>query len=179
MAKGCTNSDCPQALLAGLDIYMVPEDWKALHASLVRQVKDGTIPMARLDEAVLRVLKLKQALGIFDGEVKPSQRAYGGKWELMGSAQHRALAREAVAKSQVLLKNAGVLPLKPGAVIVDIAAGRGAAGPHGAPGGNCPLTQADQVITTDNGVRIVGHTNLAAMVGADASALYARNVLDF
>lgn len=115
--KGCTNSDCPQALMAGLDIYMVPEDWKALHASLVAQVKDGTIPMARLDEAVLRVLKLKQALGIFDGEVKPSQRAYGGKWELMGSAEHRAIAREAVAKSQVLLKNAGVLPLKPGAVI--------------------------------------------------------------
>jgi H+-translocating NAD(P) transhydrogenase subunit alpha len=72
-----------------------------------------------------------------------------------------------------------VASMKPGAVIVDIAAGRGAAGPHGAPGGNCPLTQADQVITTDNGVRIVGHTNLAAMVGADASALYARNVLDF
>ncbi len=115
--KGCTNSDCPQALMAGLDIYMVPEDWKALHASLVAQVKDGTIPMARLDEAVLRVLKLKQALGIFDGEVKPSQRAYGGKWALMGSAEHRAIAREAVAKSQVLLKNAGALPLKPGAVI--------------------------------------------------------------
>lgn len=115
--KGCTNSNCPQSLLAGLDIYMVPEDWKALHASLVAQVKDGTIPMARLDEAVLRVLRMKQALGILDGEVKPSQRSFGGKWELMGSAEHRALAREAVAKSQVLLKNAGVLPLKPGAVI--------------------------------------------------------------
>ena len=63
--------------------------------------------------------------------------------------------------------------MKPGAVIVDIAAGSGAVG------GNCPLTQTDQVITTDNGVRIVGYTNLAAMVGADASALYARNVLDF
>ena len=72
-----------------------------------------------------------------------------------------------------------VASMKPGAVIVDIAAGRGAAGPHGAPGGNCPLTQADQVITTGDGVRIVGYTNLAAMVGADASALYARNVLDF
>lgn len=115
--KGCTNGDCPQALLAGLDVYMVPENWKELHASLLRQVKDGTIPMSRLDEAVLRVLRLKQQLGIFDGEVKPSARPYGGKWELLGSAEHRAVAREAVAKSQVLLKNHGVLPLKPGARI--------------------------------------------------------------
>lgn len=115
--KGCTNSDCPQAIMAGLDIYMVPEDWKALHASLVAQVKDGTIPMARLDEAVLRVLRMKAQLGILDGEVKPSARPNGGKWELLGSPEHRLLAREAVAKSQVILKNAGVLPLKPGARI--------------------------------------------------------------
>jgi len=115
--KGCTNADCPQSLLAGLDVYMVPEDWKALHANLVREVKDGTIPMARLDEAVLRVLRLKQELGLLDGEVKPSARAYGGKWDLLGSPEHRALAREAVAKSQVILKNAGVLPLKAGARI--------------------------------------------------------------
>jgi beta-glucosidase len=115
--KGCTNSNCSEALLAGLDIYMVPEDWKALHASLVKQVKKGTIPMSRLDEAVLRVLRLKQALGTFDGEVKPSARALGGKWEMLGSAEHRAVAREAVAKSQVLLKNSGVLPLKAGARI--------------------------------------------------------------
>jgi len=115
--KGCTNSNCPQALLAGLDVYMVPEDWKALHASLVAQVKDGTIPMARLDEAVLRVLRMKHALGILDGEVKPSARPNGGKWELLGSPEHRTLAREAVAKSQVILKNAGVLPMKAGARI--------------------------------------------------------------
>lgn len=115
--KGCTNSDCPQSLMAGLDVYMVPEDWKALYANLVREVKDGTIPISRLDEAVLRVLHLKADLGIFNGEVKPSARANGGKWELLGSPEHRALAREAVAKSQVILKNAGVLPLKPGARI--------------------------------------------------------------
>lgn len=115
--KGCTNSDCPQALLAGLDVYMVPEDWKALHANLVKQVKSGAIPMARLDEAVLRVLRLKQQLGILDGEVKPSARPNGGKWELLGSPEHRAIAREAVAKSQVVLKNHGVLPLKAGARI--------------------------------------------------------------
>ncbi len=71
-----------------------------------------------------------------------------------------------------------VKAMKPGSVVVDIAAGKGPVGPHGEPGGNCPLTVADQVVTV-HGVKIVGYTNLAAMVGADASALYARNVLDF
>jgi beta-glucosidase len=75
------------------------------------------IPMARLDEAVLRVLRLKQQLGIFNGEVRPSARPNAGRWELLGSPEHRAIAREAVAKSQVLLKNHGVLPLKAGARI--------------------------------------------------------------
>lgn len=71
-----------------------------------------------------------------------------------------------------------VRSMKPGSVIVDLAAGRGPIGPHGQPGGNCPLTVPDQVVTV-HGVTIVGHTNLPAMVAADASALYARNVLDF
>ncbi|MCX7694045.1 MAG: Re/Si-specific NAD(P)(+) transhydrogenase subunit alpha [Tepidimonas taiwanensis] len=71
-----------------------------------------------------------------------------------------------------------VQSMKPGSVIVDIAAGRGPVGPHGQPGGNCPLTVPDQVVTV-HGVTIVGHTNLPAMVAADASALYARNVLEF
>ncbi|TSE27971.1 NAD(P) transhydrogenase subunit alpha part 1 [Tepidimonas thermarum] len=71
-----------------------------------------------------------------------------------------------------------VQSMKPGSVIVDIAAGRGPVGPHGQPGGNCPLTVPDQVVTV-HGVTIVGHTNLPALVAADASALYARNVLDF
>jgi NAD(P) transhydrogenase subunit alpha len=71
-----------------------------------------------------------------------------------------------------------VRSMKPGSVIVDIAAGRGPAGPHGQPGGNCPLTVPDQVVTV-HGVIIIGHTNLPALVAADSSALYARNVLDF
>jgi NAD(P) transhydrogenase subunit alpha len=57
--------------------------------------------------------------------------------------------------------------------VIDIAAGRGDNG-----SGNCPLTQADK-ITEVNGVKIVGYTNLASMVAADASALYARNLIDF
>ncbi len=123
--EGCKVDDCPEALLAGLDIYMVPDDWKALHANLVRQVRDGTIPMARVDEAVTRVLRVKLHAGLLDADAKrPSQRPFAGRFELLGSPEHRALAREAVAKSLVLLKNDGTLPLKAGADI--LVAGRAA-----------------------------------------------------
>ncbi|EDL48765.1 glycoside hydrolase family 3 protein [Erythrobacter sp. SD-21] len=115
---GCTNTDCPQSLLAGLDIYMVPDDWKGLMENLVAQVEDGTIPMARLDEAVGRVLRMKLRAGLLDGFVKPSDRPNAGQYELIGSPEHRAIAREAVAKSQVILKNNGVLPLKEGANVL-------------------------------------------------------------
>ncbi len=111
---GCTNTDCPQSLLAGLDVYMVPEDWQGLHRSLVRQVKDGTIPIARLDEAVRRVLLVKLRYGVIN-KPKSSARKLAGQWNLLGAPEHRAVAREAVRKSLVLLKNDDVLPLKPSA----------------------------------------------------------------
>ena len=66
-----------------------------------------------------------------------------------------------------------VASMKPGSVIIDIAAGKG---PQG--GGNCPLSEADRTVLR-HGVTIVGETNLPALVAADASSLYARNVLDF
>ena len=74
----------------------------------------------------------------------------------------------------VLVTEDMVRAMKPGSVIVDLAAGRG---PEGR-GGNCPLSVADQTVQA-HGVTIIGETNLAALVAADASALYARNVLDF
>lgn len=67
-----------------------------------------------------------------------------------------------------------VKSMKPGSVIVDIAAGRAADGV----GGNCPLTEAGKTVIK-HGVTLVGETNLPALVAADSSALYARNVLDF
>ncbi|WEY38236.1 Re/Si-specific NAD(P)(+) transhydrogenase subunit alpha [Paraburkholderia sp. SUR17] len=79
-----------------------------------------------------------------------------------------------------LLPAQTVEAMKPGSVVVDLAAGRGPVSDEatGRRGGNCPLTVADQVVTK-HGVTIVGYTNLAAMVAADASSLYARNLLDF
>jgi NAD(P) transhydrogenase subunit alpha len=72
-------------------------------------------------------------------------------------------------KAPTLLSADTVAQMKPGSVVIDLAA---------AQGGNCPLTVADQVVV-ENGVTIVGPTNLAGEVAADASALYARNLLDF
>ena len=71
-----------------------------------------------------------------------------------------------------------VRSMKPGSVIVDIAAGKGPARADGGVGGNCPLSEPDQTVVR-HGVTIIGHTNLPALVAADASALYARNVVDF
>jgi len=76
-------------------------------------------------------------------------------------------------KPPVLLHSDTVTNMKPGSIVIDLAAGKGDNG-----SGNCPLTQADKVVDV-NGVKIVGYTNLASMVAADASALYARNLLDF
>ena len=73
----------------------------------------------------------------------------------------------------VLVTEEMVKSMKPGSVIVDMAAGRGPGG-----GGNCPLTDTDRTVVK-HGVTLVGETNLPALVAADASALYARNVLDF
>jgi len=74
----------------------------------------------------------------------------------------------------VLVTEDMVKSMKPGSVIVDLAAGKAADGV----GGNCVLTEAGKTVVK-HGVTLVGETNLAALVAADASALYARNVLDF
>ena len=120
---GCSLDNCPQAINAGVDMYMAPDSWRGLYASLLAQVKDGTVPMARLDDAVARILRVKLRLGLFEAG-KPSSRALAGDWRQLGAPAHRAIAREAVAKSLVLLKNTGVLPLKPSANI--LVAGDGA-----------------------------------------------------
>lgn len=114
---GCTNTNCPQALLAGVDVYMVPEDWKGLYATLVKQVRDGTIPISRLDEAVTRVLRVKLAYRSFE-KPRPAERLLAGKWDMLGSPAHRTIAREAVRKSLILLKNDDVLPLRSSANVL-------------------------------------------------------------
>jgi beta-glucosidase len=121
---GCSNASCPQAVNAGIDLLMAPDSWKPLYHSLIAQVRDGTVPMARLDEAVGAVLRVKMRAGLFEAG-RPSSRPYAGQFDLLGSAQHRAVARQAVQESLVLLKNdKGLLPLSPKARI--LVAGDGA-----------------------------------------------------
>jgi len=108
---GCTNTDCPQSLNAGVDMLMAPDSWKGLYESTLKHVKSGTIPMTRLDDAVRRILRVKIASGIFS-KGSPSTRKNAGDETLLGLPKNRAIARQAVRESMVLLKNnGGILPL--------------------------------------------------------------------
>jgi beta-glucosidase len=122
---GCTALDCPQAVNAGLDMYMAPEpEWKQLFASTVKHAQDGTIPMARIDDAVRRILRVKLRAGLFTAGA-PSERGIAGRDDLLGAPEHRAVARQAVRESLVLLKNTnGLLPLSRNAKV--LVAGDGA-----------------------------------------------------
>lgn len=114
---GCTATDCPQALEAGIDMYMAPDSWQELYENLLAQVRSGVVSEARLDEAVLRILKVKIRAGLFEAG-RPSERA-SSRPELLGAEAHRDVARRAVRASLVLLKNEGsVLPLQPGARVL-------------------------------------------------------------
>ena len=111
---GCRNDSCPQSINAGVDMIMVPDDWKAFIANTIAQVKSGEIPMARIDDAVTRILRVKLRAGLFGKS--PAQNAYAGKDDAL---QARELARRAVRESLVLLKNEGpALPLAHGKKIL-------------------------------------------------------------
>ncbi len=109
---GCSNDSCAAAFNAGVDLFMAPEDWKALWENTLAQVSSGEILMERLDDAVRRILRVKMRAGLFE-RGKPSDRPSAGDLELFGSPEHRAVARNAVRESLVLLKNnGGLLPLR-------------------------------------------------------------------
>jgi beta-glucosidase len=114
----CTKFDCPAMLMAGVDMYMAPDSWRQIYASLLDQVQSGQILQQRLDDAVRRILRVKALAGLF-GKGAPRERPGAGHFETLGSAGHRAIAREAVRRSLVLLKNNGqLLPLNPHAQIL-------------------------------------------------------------
>ncbi|WP_368865106.1 glycoside hydrolase family 3 N-terminal domain-containing protein [Stenotrophomonas maltophilia] len=111
--KGCTTTDCPATINAGLDMAMASDSWKGFYETTLAAVKDGRITAERLDDAVRRILRVKFRLGLFEAG-RPSSRAVGGQFALIGAAEHRAVARQAVRESLVLLKNQnGILPLSP------------------------------------------------------------------
>ncbi len=102
--QDCTPTDCAASFNAGLDMFMAPDSWQTLYYSTLAQVKDGRISARRLDEAVSRILRIKAEMGLFE-QVTPSARPLAGRYQLLGSAGHRAVARDAARKSLVLLKN--------------------------------------------------------------------------
>ncbi|MFS2044614.1 glycoside hydrolase family 3 N-terminal domain-containing protein, partial [Stenotrophomonas geniculata] len=111
--KGCTTTDCPATIIAGLDMAMASDSWKGFYETTLAAVKDGRITTQRLDDAVRRILRVKFRLGLFEAR-RPSTRAVGGQFALIGAPAHRAVARQAVRESLVLLKNQDhVLPLSP------------------------------------------------------------------
>ncbi len=111
---GCKPTSCAASFNAGLDMFMAPDSWKELYVNTLAQAKDGTISMARLDEGVSRILRVKLRAGLFEAG-RPSSRLLAGEFGKIGSLEHRAIARQAVRESLVLLKNEkAALPLKAG-----------------------------------------------------------------
>src|ERR1700733_4571821 len=120
---GCTKYRCAAAILAGVDMLMAPDSWRELYKNTLQQVRSGEIPQSRIDDAVRRILRVKSMAGLFQRAASPEGSVAGGfsppDLSALGSAAHRALARQAVRESLVLLKNdRGTLPLNPGARIL-------------------------------------------------------------
>jgi beta-glucosidase len=101
------------AVNAGIDMFMQPANFAQFEATLLDEVNAGRVSTARIDDAVSRILTKKFQLGLFERPFTPRQNM-----DQIGSAAHRAVARKAVAESQVLLRNDGdVLPLKKNAKV--------------------------------------------------------------
>jgi beta-glucosidase len=96
---GDTYAQVVRSINAGLDMYMGPQ-WRAFYEQLQQAVEKGDVPMSRVDDAVARILRVKFMLGLFE-------RPYANMdaFKRIGSPEHRALAREAVRQSLVLLQN--------------------------------------------------------------------------
>ncbi|RZJ88299.1 MAG: glycoside hydrolase family 3 protein, partial [Brevundimonas sp.] len=115
---GCTKDHCPQAINAGIDMIMVPEDWRAFITNTLADVREGRIAQSRIDDAVTRILRVKMRSGLFQHQ--PAESRFNGQASAMDVS---ALAREAVRKSVVLLKNDNAaLPLRAGQRVLVVGA---------------------------------------------------------
>lgn len=171
---GCSNKSCPDAFNAGVDMFMAPEHWKALRANTIDQVQSGEIAMERLDDAVRRILRVKMRAGLFD-KGKPSSRPMAGRTEYLGSAEHRAVARQAVRESLVMLKNnGGLLPLEPKQTV--LVAGDGARN-IGKQSGGWTLTWQGTGTTNEDfpGATSIWHGIKAVVEGAGGVAVLSED----
>ena len=106
---GDFSAQIERSINAGMDMVMVPERYVQFIEKLTALVKDGKVPMSRIDDAVTRILRVKFAMGLM--EPGKSFKVDKKFLEAFGGASHRAVARQAVRESLVLLKNNSVLPL--------------------------------------------------------------------
>jgi beta-glucosidase len=142
---GCSKFHCPQAINSGIDLIMVPDDWKAFIPATIEDVRAGRIPMSRIDDAVTRIIRVKLRSGLFNASPATGPHPEA---EALHSQAVRDLSREAVRKSLVLLKNNGsVLPLKRTGKILVV--GKGADSLPMQTGGWSLTWQGDQTTTAD------------------------------
>ena len=111
---GCSDDACAAAINAGIDMVMVPEDWRSFLANTLEHARSGVIEQSRIDDAVSRILRVKLRAGLFE---KSERDQVSLDW--IGHPGHRALARQAARESLVLLKNeTGLLPLSASAHVL-------------------------------------------------------------
>jgi beta-glucosidase len=154
---GCTIGDAGYVINAGVDVLMVAgrEAWQSVWRNAVRRARSGEIPMARIDDAVTRVLRVKMRAGLWD---RPRPRDRSVAPGVLGA--HRALSREAAGKSLVLLKNArGALPISRTARV--LVTGSGADDIRKQTGGWTLTWQGDDVTLAD----LPGAQTIATAVG--------------
>jgi beta-glucosidase len=120
---GCSVESCANAINAGLDMFMITENWRSLYKNTLQQVLSGEILEVRLEDAVRRILRVKLRYGLHE-KGKPSSRISPEDINSIGSSEHRDLARKAVQESLVLLKNnKNVLPIDPSKKILIVGEG--------------------------------------------------------
>ena len=154
------------AINAGIDMNMVPADYRTFISTLREAVENGDVPLDRIDDAVRRILTVKLSLGLFE-------QPFGDDSLLreVGSDEHRAIAREAVAKSQVLLKNeADLLPFSPEMPV--LAVGGTAADDIGIQSGGWTIEWQGAVGEITEGTTIL--EAIRATVSADTDVIYDR-----
>ncbi len=100
---GDYKSQIEQSINAGMDMVMIPEHYQEFFENLKQLVNAGKVPIARVDDAVKRILRVKCAMGLLDKNRSPL--ADRSLWKSFGSPEHRQVARECVRQSLVLLKN--------------------------------------------------------------------------
>lgn len=165
--EGCTEGDAGNVIRAGVDILMVSTraKWQEVYRNAVGQVESGAIAMSRIDDAVLRILRVKARAGLWE-KPRPQDRSLAGRADVLGAPAHRALAREAARKSLVLLKHEGsVLPLARTAKVLVTGSAADSIGKQ--TGGYTVTWQGDDVSLDDFPGGITTAGAVAEIVGTD------------